>query len=102
MESNEKDAVLSRLKDGVTHLNQIVTSIEQDQVNCIDTINAIKMVQASLAQAHQILISGEFRSCSLLAVQAKELSEQERILLEISELISVADWKHSRIDKEPK
>ena len=90
METDEKAALLTRLKSIGGHVNGIVTMVEQDRY-CIDVIKQIQAAQAALGKASQIILDNHLHTCLTTAVRGDDADERERVLSEISDVFSMLE-----------
>lgn len=91
MKNEEKSMALHSLRDVINRLNKVAVLASQNgyDIDCIETIKQIQMAQTALDRVRQMIISGQFHTCLILAANGNESSEREKMLLEISELFSV-------------
>ena len=86
---NHSDSI-NRLKTAEGHLRGIQRMLEEDQY-CIDVIQQIQAVQASLNKIKSNILAQHLNSCLITAVRGEQVDERERVLKEISDVFEAAN-----------
>ena len=74
---------IRRLKTAEGHLRGIQRMLEEDQY-CIDIIQQIQAVQASLNKVSVKILEQHLNTCVITAVRSEAQDKRERVLKEIS------------------
>jgi DNA-binding FrmR family transcriptional regulator len=85
----KKDELIKRLKNIEGHLHGIVGMLEDD-VYCINVIQQIQAVQASLNKLNLMILDNHLHSCVTEAVRGEDPGSRERVLQEIMQLYKTA------------
>jgi len=78
---------INRLKTAEGHLRGIQRMLAEDAY-CIDVIRQIQAVQAALSKVSASILDEHLNTCLITAVRGDDPAERERILKEISSVIS--------------
>jgi DNA-binding FrmR family transcriptional regulator len=84
-----KDEVIKRLKNIEGHMHGIGGMVEQDDY-CINIIQQIHAVQASLNKLNLLILNNHLHSCVITAIRGENQSEREKVLQEIVKLYETA------------
>lgn len=95
MNSQEKTALINRLRSTAGHVNGIAAMVEQDRY-CIDLIKQIQAAQAALSKASEIILENHLHTCVTTAIRGDNADERERVLTEISDIFSVSNRKETK------
>lgn len=78
---------IRRLKTAEGHLRGIQRMLEEGAY-CIDVIRQIQAVQAALSKVSASILDEHLNTCLITAVRGDDPAERERVLKEISSVIS--------------
>jgi len=78
---------INRLKTAEGHLRGIQRMLAEDAY-CIDIIRQIQAVQAALSKVSASILDEHLNTCLITAVRGDDPAERERVLKEISSVIS--------------
>ncbi|HHY89859.1 MAG TPA: metal-sensitive transcriptional regulator [Chloroflexi bacterium] len=78
---------INRLKTAEGHLRGIQRMLAEDAY-CIDVIRQIQAVQAALSKVSASILDEHLNTCLITAVRGDDPAERERVLKEISSVIS--------------
>ena len=81
---------IHRLKIAEGHLRGIQRMLEEDTY-CIDVIQQINAVKASLTKINMSILDEHMKSCLTTAVRGDDPNERERVLAEIVSLFESAN-----------
>jgi DNA-binding FrmR family transcriptional regulator len=81
---------IHRLKIAEGHLRGIQRMLEDD-VYCIDIIQQLNAVKASLNKISVSILDQHMKSCLMTAVRGDDANERERVLVEIVNLFETAN-----------
>jgi DNA-binding FrmR family transcriptional regulator len=85
----KSEEMIKRLKNIEGHLHGIQGMVEQD-VYCINVIQQIQAVQASLNKLKLLILDTHLHSCVTEAVRGEDLQSREKVLKEIVQLYQTA------------
>ncbi|NMC52904.1 MAG: metal-sensitive transcriptional regulator [Chloroflexi bacterium] len=85
----QKETVVRRLKTIEGHIRGISRMVEEDTY-CVDVLNQINAVQASLNKISNLILDDHLRHCLTTAVRGDNPEDTERVLKEITQLFEAA------------
>ena len=85
----KNEEMIKRLKNIEGHLHGIIGMVEQD-VYCINVIQQIQAVRASLNKLNLLILDNHLHSCVTEAVRGEDLQSREKVLKEIVQLYQTA------------
>jgi CsoR family transcriptional regulator, copper-sensing transcriptional repressor len=81
--------LIKRLKNIEGHLHGVVGMLE-NEVYCINVIQQIQAVQASLNKLNMMILDNHLHSCVTEAVRGEDAGSREKVLKEIMQLYETA------------
>jgi DNA-binding FrmR family transcriptional regulator len=85
----KNEEMTKRLKNIEGHLHGIIGMVEQDSY-CINVIQQIQAVQASLNKLNLLILDNHLHSCVTEAVRGEDPEGREKVLKEIVQLYQTA------------
>jgi DNA-binding FrmR family transcriptional regulator len=85
----KNEEMIKRLKNIEGHLHGITGMVEQGAY-CINVIQQIQAVQASLNKLNLLILDNHLHSCVTEAVRSEDLQSREKVLQEIVQLYETA------------
>lgn len=81
--------IIKRLKNIEGHLHGVINMLEND-VYCINVIQQIQAVQASLNKISLMILDNHLHSCVTEAVRGEDVDSREKVLQEIVQIYKTA------------
>jgi DNA-binding FrmR family transcriptional regulator len=88
----KNEMVIKRLKNIEGHLHGIVTMMGNDAY-CIDIIQQIQAVQASLGKVNRMILENHLNSCVTTAIQSESVEDRQKVLKEIVDVFGETNKK---------
>jgi DNA-binding FrmR family transcriptional regulator len=85
----KNEEMIKRLKNIEGHVHGIIGMVEQGAY-CINVIQQIQAVQASLNKLNLLILDNHLHSCVTEAVRGEDLQSREKVLKEIVQLYETA------------
>jgi DNA-binding FrmR family transcriptional regulator len=76
---------IARLKTIEGHVKGVTKMVENGEY-CIDVIRQIQAVQSALSKVSVEILNEHLNSCVITAIKGEDVSERERVLIEIGEI----------------
>jgi len=85
----KNDDLIKRLKNIEGHLHGVIGMLEEGAY-CINVIQQIQAVQASLNKVNLMILDNHLHSCVTEAVRGEDAESREKVLQEIMQLYETA------------
>ena len=85
----KKEDLIKRLKNIEGHLHGVIGMLE-DEVYCINIIQQVQAIQASLNKVNMMILDNHLHSCVTEAVRGENADSREKVLQEIVQLYETA------------